>query len=409
MKKVGFFLFLLTLAGGMISTADTGETENKEEKKAVLTERTYQRLVAIHRLIEEEKTSEAIQHLDALLPEVEGDSYAAAVVHQTYGYAYVGIEAYPKAIDSFEAALALDALPGTPARRILYDLAQLYTATEDYAQGIAAIERWLIEAPDPPPGAHVLAASGYIQLKRFPNAISHLRRAIALSPTPKEGWYQSLLALYYELSEYREAARLLETIISHFPEKPIYWNQLSSLYMTLKEDEKALAILELAYMKGLLQEKEIVLLANLYLYQEVPYKAGIVLEQGLKEGIIASTKENWKRLSDAWGRAKEPNRAVAALQEAAELSREGDLDIKRGALLVELGRWEEAIEALETGILKGGIKDEGQGYLLLGIARNEGGDRRGAIASFKSAIGSPGTNRSAAQWLTYLQGEKAPE
>ncbi len=375
------------------------------EKKAVLSQRTYERLIEVHRLIEDRQVAEALQALDTLLSKLEGKPYEASVVHQTYGYAYIGMDDFSKAIPSFEAALALDALPEGPALRILYDLAQLYISVERYEPGAEAIERWLLETPNPTPEAHALAAGAYIPLNRFTRAIPHLREAIILSPTPKEAWYQSLLSLHYELMEYRESARLLETIILKFPDKSVYWSQLSNLYLTIKEDAKGLAILELAYMKGFLEEKDLVLLASLYQYQEVPHKAGILLEKGIKEGSIQSTKKNWEKLSNAWFQAKELDRAVRALQWAAKLSGDGKLDVRRGTLLVELERWEEAVQALEAGLEKGKMDDPGRAHLLLGIASNALGDPKRAITSFKKAKASPDTHRSATQWLAFLQTE----
>jgi len=405
MNKIVFLLFVLILFGGGISVSQAAEGE----EKAVLSQRTYERLIEVHRLIEERQVTEALQALDTLLPELEGEAYETSVIHQTYGYAYIGIDDFPKAITSFKAALALDALPEEPALRILYDLAQLYISIERYEPGAEAVERWLIKTPNPTPEAHALAAGAYIPLNRFAIAIPHLREAIILSPTPKEEWYQSLLGLHYELMEYQEATRLLKTIILKFPDKSIYWSQLSNLYLTLKEDAKGLAILELAYMKGFLEEKDLVLLASLYQYQEVPHKAGILLEKGISEGSIQSTKENWEKLSDAWFQAKELERAVIALERAAKLSDDGKLDVRRGTLLVELERWEEAVQALEAGLSKGEMKNSGRAHLLLGIASNALGEPERAITSFKKAKASPDTRRSATQWLAFLQVEKASE
>ncbi len=392
---------MMTVSGLQISSTEASESK----KKAVLSQGTYDRLIEVHHLIEEKQVSEAIRALDALLPELEEEPYEASVVHQTYGYAYIGIDNYPEAIISFEAALALNALPDDPALRILYDLAQLYIATERYVPGAEAVERWLMKTSNPTPDALALAAGAYIPLNQFTNAILHLKKAIALSKKPKEVWYQSLLGLHYELKEYEEAVRLLETIILKFPDHSVYWSQLSSLYLTLKEDGKGLAILELAYKKDFLKEKELILLAKLYQYQDAPHKAGMLLEKELKSGDIASTSEHWEMLSNAWFQAKELDRAVSAFQHAAELSEDGKLDVRRASLLVELERWEEAVQALEAGLSKGKMDDSGRVHLLLGIASNALGNPERAISAFKNAQASADTRKSANQWLTFLHTE----
>lgn len=406
MKKIGLIILMWVLACVMALPAYARDTEERGSRKHYLTERTYRRLNDIHLLIEENKPDKAIQSLDSLAPAVKRNLYETALIHQTYGYAYVLLEDNRKAIESFKAALDLNALPDDPARQTRYALAQLYMSTERYREGIKVLEQWFTEMTNPPPESDVLAANGYIQLQQLHKAIAHLQRAIAQSTTPKEVWYQMLLALYSELSEDNKAAQLLESMIVRFPDNPIYWRQLSHIYMALHEDEKALAVLELAEMKGLLQEKDMIHLSSYYLHLDLPYKAGGLLERGLKEGSVSTMLENFEILSNAWVQAKEIDRAVVALRGGAKLAQDGSLDLRIGALLVELGRFEEAIEALETGLLKGGIEDEGRAYLLLGVASNEAGNPGRAVASFKNAKTYPGTRRSATQWLTYLRSEK---
>jgi tetratricopeptide (TPR) repeat protein len=97
------------------------------------------------------------------------------------------------------------------------------------------------------------------------------------------------------------------------------------------------------------------------------------------------------------------------LQRASALSGDGKLDVRRGTLLVALERWDEAVQALEAGLLKGKMDDPGRAHLLLGIASNALGNPERAVTSFKNAKTSPNTRRSATQWLTYLQAEKASE
>lgn len=318
-----------------------------DQATGLLSEAIYHKLAAVQKLIEEEKPAEALQSLDILLPLVKEDPYASAVVYQTYGFAYIRLDDYQKAAHAFKRALALNKLPEKTTRQIEYDLAQLYIASGHYEEGVEVLALWFGKTLSHSSEAHALAASGYIELKKYHEAIPHLRQAISGGSTPNEQWHQSLLALYSKLNQQREAVSLLEAMILHFPDRSRYWVRLSHLYMTLKEETKAFNILELAYLKDLLQEKEILRLADLYISHRLPYRAGTVLARGLSEGVIAGTKENWERASIAWLEAKETDRALLALEHAADLSNDGRLTLKRSGPLDKLKRWEAAKKSLE--------------------------------------------------------------
>ncbi|MFQ5580481.1 MAG: tetratricopeptide repeat protein [Nitrospiria bacterium] len=412
MKRLVLLLILSILPGGgvlhtersaLAGTVTDNQGEPEQMKEGYLSEQTYKALEAIHKLMDEMKLNEALDQINRLLPSLHENPYASVLVHQTRGYLYVNMERYKKAIPSFEKVLALNSLSEEQTERTRYDLAQLYMSTEQHAKGVETIEIWLRQTMNPPPDAHVLAANAYFHLERFRKAIPHLRRAIADAASPKEEWYQLLLANYHELSEEREMAKVLEEIIRHFPEEPTYWKQLSVIYMALDEVPEALATLELAHTKDLLEEEEIISLAKLYLYLDIPYKAGLLLEAEMKDGSVKATEENWKLLSDTWLQAKELDLALTPLQNAADLSNDGQLDLQRGEMLVNLGRWEEAIMALEAGLSKG--ENQGRIHILLGISHFENGELAESLSSFHLAANDIKTGRSAEQWMQHVQTE----
>ncbi len=319
MKRGGYpfpFLFFLILSCVLVLTP---YHVGAGQKSGLLSEKNHQKLSAIHKLIDEEKTAEALRSLGELLLEVKGDDYATALVHQTYGYTYIARDDYPGAMTAFKAALELSTLPSEVSNRIRYDLAQLYLAKEKYQEGTILLEEWFFLSQNLSPEAHALAASAYIELKQFQKAILHLNQAIEDAVLPREDWYRSLLATYDLLSDYEKEVEILKVMVVRFPGKPLYWKKLTALYMELKKESKALATLELAHQQGLLGEEGTIDLAELYLHMDLPYEAGMILEEGLKDGIVHTQPEHWKWLSEVWLMAREYVRAHAALTLASSL------------------------------------------------------------------------------------------
>ena len=150
----------------------------------------------------------------------------------------------------------------------------------------------------------------------------------------------------------------------------------------------------------------IVGLAGLLLNNDLPYRAGKVLEKGLEEGVVESTLENWRLLSQAWTLAHEDRRAIPALTRAARMSKDGELDIVLAQSHINLEQWDAAAECTRTGIGKRGLRRPDQAHVMLGqilFYMNAFEDSRGA---FEQAQTDSRSRKLAAQWLSYIDKEE---
>jgi tetratricopeptide (TPR) repeat protein len=231
---------------------------------------------------------------------------------------------------------------------------------------------------------------------------------VEASADPKESWFQLWLAMHYELKEYPQAALVLEEMVRRFPHQEKYWKQLSTIYLELKQDGKALSALELAHAQGFLRtENELVQLANMYMYQGIPHEAAEVLQSGLDKGIIAPTRKHWEALGNAYMEARENDKAIPALQKAADASDGGDIDLRVAYLYLEKEQWDKAADALSNAIRKGDLSDPGMAYLLLGMASYERKQYEDALKHFGQAQNFDKRKDQAAQWINHIQSELA--
>jgi tetratricopeptide (TPR) repeat protein len=345
----------------------------------------------------------AIADLDRLRPRVERKPYEHALLLQTYGHVYARLEQYPQAIDVLKQCLNLDALPEAASKQSLYLLAQMQLVTTDYQAAATSLKRWFDLEKDPAPAAHALAGTVYAYTKSYPLAVKHLGKAIKHARNPDENWYRQLLAVYYESRQYQAAVNLLQRLISRSPGDKDYWLQLSSVYHELGKDAQSIAAMELAYLRGLLtQETELLNLARYYLYMELPYKAGQLLEKALREGSLSPTVEHWRLLTDVWVRAREPDLALAATEHTLEFTRNAELHLVRAQLLAEKEQWSEVIRASEAALASEGLDSPGKAHLLKGIAHYKLQQLRSAQASFERARGFDDTREQAGFWLGHM-------
>ena len=214
-----------------------------------------------------------------------------------------------------------------------------------------------------------------------------------------------LLALYMEKKEYKRAIPLLERLVTLYPKKA-YWMQISAVYNELGREVDALASQQLAYVQGLLTEdKELRRLAQLYLYHDLPYRAGVVLEGAIDEEIVEGNADAYELLGNSWLSAKEYDRALPPLQRAAELSETGDLYARIGRVYIQQENWSEATGVLEQAVEKGNLDDEGNTQLLLGVSLYNEGKLRSARSQFRKALDFENSQQYAEQWIKVVNRE----
>jgi hypothetical protein len=69
--------------------------------------------------------------------------------------------------------------------------------------------------------------------------------------------------------------------------------------------------------------------------------------------------------------------------------------------------WKEAIDALQAGLAKGGLKSPGNAQLLLGICYYNDQRVEQARSSFARAREHESSREAADRWITHLEGEAA--
>lgn len=373
-----------------------------------LSELTYKRLTKVHELIGEEQYGEALERLEKLEKSVRRNDYENAMVLQTYGFIWAQKGNYSRAASYFQKAIDLGSLPDHQVEQMKYSLGQFHVAVEEYRKGIKVLEEYMRTAKTAiPPEARVLLATAYAQTKQYRRALPPLSKAIRESKKPKESWLQLKLAMHYELKDYKSSAKTLLLLVSRFPVKKDYWKQLSGMFLELRKNADALAILALAERQGLLDaDKELVNLTNLFLFLEIPYKAGKLLDNALRTGQVKATEKRYELLANAWLGAKETDKAIAALEQAGKTTSDGELVLRLAYLYVEKEAWPKVIPTLQKA-RKLGVKEPGNTALLQGIAATEMGDHTAAIKAFSAAMKYDKTREQAAAWLQHARAEQA--
>jgi tetratricopeptide (TPR) repeat protein len=242
-------------------------------------------------------------------------------------------------------------------------------AESKWKDGAAALEAWFKTAPSPNAAAYYLLAAAYYESEDYERALAPAKRAVELMATPQESWITMLLSLYVQREQFKEAIPLLTRLVEIAPQNKSYWLELSAIYGQVEDYANALAIAQLAYGAGLLTEDaEIRRLADLQLFNGVPYRCGQLLESSIEHKKVNVDDKLLDKLANCWIAAGELEKALSPLAREAEITASGDTFVRLAEVHVQRADWPAAQSALERALSKGQLKDVAGAQVLLGLA-----------------------------------------
>lgn len=408
---------LALLAPAGFAQAQEGEQEEQQTRRTeAMSERVHRRFSRAQEALELEDyvTAEAmlqeITELRGLTP------YERAQTNNFYGFIHIEKEDYPSAIRSFLAVIEIGGpgeIPEGLYNQTIRTLSQLYMQVENYPQAVVFARRWIESQVSPVPKDYMLLAMAYFQMEDWRNALENVQIAIERATQSgmevEENWWRYLLAAHWELEEFPEALEVSKTLLTNWPKKQ-YWMQLQGLYSIVEDEANQFAAFWSCYDQGLLdRSNELVTMAQLFMLAEVPYKAAVVLQEGLDNGEIEETAVNYRYLAQAWQLAREDRKALDPLRKAAESEEDvedkGELYMRLAETYNALGDYEDCASTARQALRAGELKSEGRTYMLLGQCLFEQDEFDEAGDAFTRAARDSDTRRTATQWQNYLRRE----
>lgn len=392
----------------LASPMESAAADKSRQSKA-MREKVYDRLSKAQDATEAEDWDKAFKHLDQLEKMKDLAPHEKAQLYTAYGYTYFAQEKYAQSVAAYNKVLLQKDLAETMRLSTLYTLGQLNFHLENFEAAAGNLESWLESANNPGPEPYILLGQAYYQLGRLDEAAAPVKSAIAVAQQRnrkvQENWYALLRVIYYETKDYDNLLDVLEILVLQYPAKE-YWIHLSSTFGDMGDTHRQLAAYEVAYSQGYLKTSaEIVVLCQLLLQAEVPYRAGALLQEGIDSGAVESNASNWRLLSQAWILAQENDAAIKSLGMAAKLSDDGELYARIAQTYANLNQWQLSVEAAQTALDKG-VGSPQDLYLLQGMAHFELGQFANSKAAFADAMKTDKGRETASRWLAYVEREE---
>ena len=425
--SVSFLALGLTAAGivmdqclpgmGLVPEASAQDKPKKDQRETrrtpALRNKVYEKLAEAQAAAEAKDYATAGEILDDMLS-VDGkqalNSYELANVYNLYAFLAYSKEDYAGALRYYQQVISQPDIPLAMEINTRFTVAQLYFVQEDWQRGIDALLIWFDLNEIPNADSYVLLAQGYYQVKKYDLALQNVERAIAMregeGKLPKEQWYNLARFLYFDKDDFDSALEMLNLLIIYYPKKQ-YWVQASHLYGEKKQEQKQLALMEVAYEQGFLdRSSELVTMAYLYLNAETPYFAASVMEKGFEAEIVEEKSKNFELAGSAWAQAREVKKSIPMMEQAAKTSDEGELYVRLGNVYLDGDQFAKAAESVQKGLAKGGVKRPDQASLVLGMSYFNLGDYDKARKAFREAAKDERSAKYSQQWIKYIKSEE---
>ena len=412
--------FFILLGCGIFATgaaysAQSDEKAQRDKQKTkqaqAVSKEVYDRIQKAQEAIDADDSKSALKILNALKGKKGLTEYELQNVLNYTGFVYYNMDAIAEAMATYEEMLRIPSIEEQIKKQTLYTLAQLSTMEEQYPKALGLLDQWFVLETNPAPEPYILYAQNLYQISRYADMIRPIESAMAVavkrSLVVKEDWYVLLNFAYFQQENYEKVRDIQKILLVNWPKKR-YWFSLAGAYTELGEEQNLVGAYDAAMTQGMLErESELVTMAQLYLQNEVPYKAAILLDKEMADGRVTKNAKNYRLLSQAWTLAAEDEKAIPALQQAARLSDEGELNLRLGNAYLNLGQYGECVAAINDGIKKGGIKSPDNAQISLGMCLYNQRKYRNAIAAFREASKTRRSRNISRQWINVIESDIA--
>lgn len=356
-------------------------------------------------LVNDGKSAEAKPVLEKVIANDHASKYAQAFAHQLMAQVYWDGDKGDEAIAEYKKAIAFDAMPNAQHFQLIYALAQTQLQQEKYQDTLATLTEWEKLTGKQSADELAVKANAYYRTEQFQPAVDSMKKALSMSDKPADSWTQILMASYFELNQYDQAAEVVQHQLDKDPGNKKLVNQLATIYIQGDKPQKALDLMAKAKSQGQITTSEdYVQLAKLQASAEKPKDAAATLKEGFAKGIVQSSYDTSKLLGDVCTQAEDDACAIEGYSKASPMAKDGNVDYQLGYMLFYSNKSKDAVDALNRAITKGGLRQEGEAYLLRGDAENDLDQNTAAMADWNKAAAHSSTKTMAEQRIKAAKG-----
>jgi len=403
------FLSAVLVAVGSIALQSVASAA--DEKKPMVSKELAKPLKAAQEALAAKKFADALVKLKEADANPKKTPYDQHIINELSGFAYVRLNNYAEAVKALEAGLNDGFLdPGDVANRVK-TLAQVNYQLKNYDKAIEFGNRAIKSGTADDEMMTLVGQAYYLKgdwkgTQKFEDNL--IEQQVKAGKTPKSETLQIALSACVKLNDADCTTKQLERLVTYYP-KTEYWAQLLATLHNERQtsDRATMQLYRLMLEVDVLKEpNDFNEMAQLAIEQGSPGEAQHVLEKGFEKNVFtdARQQDKNKRLLETAKKAAATDLAILAkVQQDADAAPTGDKNVGVGLAYLGYQQYDKAADNLSKGLGKGGVKNEAEARLLLGIAQLKGGHKDEAVKAFKAVKGDPNLERLANLWTLHAR------
>ncbi len=401
----------LTLLLGGLTAAPVLHAADKPPAAGKISKKVMKPLKAGLDLANEGKFPEAEAELRAA-DAIEGKTpFEQFQVDELLGFVALKQAKYKDAALLYEHGLDSGFLPPEQVNDRLRLLAQLYFQPDlrDLNKVATYGKRWLEAAGTRDPVMVGLVGQASYFNDDFSTAADYMKEAtagaVAAGQKPEENWLLILQNSYGKLKNDPGVVEATVELVRHFPRKE-HWITLSSslLRAASTKELEILQVFRLLYAVDAMDSADdFTEAANVALRSGSPGEALKFMDRGYALKVLDTSGDKQKSqqlLEDSKRQVADDRKTLPQFEKEATAAKGGEADVKLGEAFLSYDQPAKAVEAIQRGIAKGGVKSLDDANLSLGRAFLASGDRAAAGTAF-SLVKKPDYALLTRLWLIY--------
>ncbi len=391
------------VASGQTAWAQRTKRDNKETQNSqgrAFTPRIGKIVAQAQEAFEAERWQDVLKLTQNALGKNPSD-YEASVIYNIQGMAYYNLDQNLKAIESWRKTIELDKENKKQALDLRSNIGQLYLAEERYQEGLKELESWIQEGGKTNDRVFMMMAQAYAQIENFPKARTYAERAYNTTKKKERKHFDLLNYIYNKLELKAEQAKLVEEMLTLWPDDRKLWDIWLSLLAQANKEKELFEANKIMYLNGFFKNtKDIMKVVDYFNYFDVPYRSAQILSREINANRVENTAKNREKLIDLWLASREYKKAIPVLQQAVKAAPSGKLYQRMGEAYLQLRQYQQAENAFRQAIQMGGVRANDL-WALIGATAYERGDRRKALDTFEKCS----STQTCRGWINFIQGE----
>jgi tetratricopeptide (TPR) repeat protein len=301
--------------------------------------------------------------------------YEEYQINEMLGYVLLQQKDYSGAAKVFEQNLNSGRMSPDAASARTKQIAQMYTGARNWPKAVEYGNK-VIKAYPNDPEAYFQLAQAQSQNKDCKGSAKTMQAGIEAArkngKTPEENWLNLKLHCQNELHDQEGMVTTREQLVRYYPNRDNWKAVLQTIYNQPNNDDRAtLNLYRLMLELDVLDKpNDYVEMAQMAIETGAPAEAVTVMEKGFKNKVLENKDKDrhTRLLNQAKTQAQTAQASLPTLEQQARSAATGDADMQLGRAYLASGQYDKAVEAIQRGLKKGGVKGSDEAQMMLGRA-----------------------------------------